>query len=64
MHRSSLPKIGYENTTLADIAKESRVSRGILYYYFSNNEDLVESWRIALKILFKLPLRVLKENCR
>ncbi|WP_415311621.1 TetR/AcrR family transcriptional regulator [Candidatus Nitrosocosmicus sp. FF01] len=36
-----MSKIGYENTTLADIAKESRVSRGILYYYFSNNEDLV-----------------------
>ena len=36
-----MPKIGYENTTLADIAKEFSVSRGTLYYYFSNKEDLV-----------------------
>ncbi|WP_458744834.1 TetR/AcrR family transcriptional regulator [Candidatus Nitrosocosmicus sp. T] len=36
-----LAKNGYENTTIANIAKESRVSRGILHYYFSNKEDLV-----------------------
>ncbi len=32
---------GYENTTIANIAAESGVSRGILHYYFSNKEDLV-----------------------
>ena len=36
-----LAKNGYENTTIADIAKESGVSRGILHYYFSDKEDLV-----------------------
>lgn len=36
-----LSKNGYENTTIANIAKESGVSRGILHYYFSNKEDLV-----------------------
>lgn len=36
-----LAKNGYENTTIATIAAEARVSRGILHYYFSNKEDLV-----------------------
>ncbi|ALI34554.1 MAG TPA: TetR/AcrR family transcriptional regulator [Nitrososphaeraceae archaeon] len=36
-----LAKNGYENTTIANIATESGVSRGILHYYFSNKEDLV-----------------------
>ncbi len=36
-----LAKNGYENTTIANIAEEARVSRGILHYYFSNKEDLV-----------------------
>ncbi|VFJ13645.1 TetR/AcrR family transcriptional regulator [Candidatus Nitrosocosmicus franklandus] len=36
-----LAKNGYENTTIATIANESKVSRGILHYYFSNKEDLV-----------------------
>ena len=36
-----LAKNGYENTTIANIAKESGVSRGILHYYFSDKEDLV-----------------------
>ena len=36
-----LAKNGYENTTIANIAAESGVSRGILHYYFSNKEDLV-----------------------
>jgi AcrR family transcriptional regulator len=36
-----LAKNGYENTTIANIAAESNVSRGILHYYFSDKEDLV-----------------------
>jgi AcrR family transcriptional regulator len=36
-----LSKNGYENTTIANIATESDVSRGILHYYFSDKEDLV-----------------------
>jgi AcrR family transcriptional regulator len=36
-----LAKNGYENTTIATIAAEAGVSRGILHYYFSNKEDLV-----------------------
>lgn len=36
-----LAKNGYENTTIANIATESDVSRGILHYYFSDKEDLV-----------------------
>jgi AcrR family transcriptional regulator len=36
-----LSRNGYENTTIANIATESGVSRGILHYYFSNKEDLV-----------------------
>ena len=36
-----LAKNGYENTTIANIAAESGVSRGILHYYFSDKEDLV-----------------------
>ncbi len=36
-----LAKNGYENTTIAIIATEAGVSRGILHYYFSNKEDLV-----------------------
>ena len=32
---------GYENATIADIAKAANVSRGILHYYFSDKEDLV-----------------------
>lgn len=36
-----LAKNGYENTTIANIAQESNVSRGILHYYFSDKEDLV-----------------------
>lgn len=36
-----LAKNGYENTTIAIIAKKSNVSRGILHYYFSDKEDLV-----------------------
>ena len=36
-----LAKNGYENTTIATIAAEASVSRGILHYYFSNKEDLV-----------------------
>lgn len=36
-----LAKNGYENTTIATVAKESNVSRGILHYYFSDKEDLV-----------------------
>ena len=36
-----LAKNGYENTTIATIAEEAGVSRGILHYYFSNKEDLV-----------------------
>jgi AcrR family transcriptional regulator len=36
-----LAKNGFENTTIANIATESGVSRGILHYYFSDKEDLV-----------------------
>jgi AcrR family transcriptional regulator len=36
-----LAKNGYENTTIANIANKSSVSRGILHYYFSDKEDLV-----------------------
>jgi AcrR family transcriptional regulator len=36
-----LAKNGYENTTIASIAAEAGVSRGILHYYFSDKEDLV-----------------------
>lgn len=36
-----LAKNGYENTTIATLAAEAGVSRGILHYYFSNKEDLV-----------------------
>jgi len=36
-----LAKNGCENTTIATLAAEAGVSRGILHYYFSNTEDLV-----------------------
>jgi AcrR family transcriptional regulator len=36
-----LAENGYENTTIATIAAEAGVSRGIIHYYFSNKEDLV-----------------------
>jgi AcrR family transcriptional regulator len=32
---------GYENSTIADISKAANVSRGILHYYFTDREDLV-----------------------
>lgn len=32
---------GYENSTIADISKAANVSRGILHYYFTDKEDLV-----------------------
>lgn len=35
-----LSRKGYENTTIADISKAAKVSRGILHYYFSDKIDL------------------------
>ena len=36
-----LAEKGYDNATIADISKESNVSRGLLHYYFTDKEDLV-----------------------
>lgn len=46
---------GFAGTTIAKVAAEARVSRGLLHYYFDSKEDLLarmlrrsteESWRI------------------
>lgn len=36
-------KHGYETTSIAQIAKEAGVSKGLLYNYFSSKEDLLKS---------------------
>lgn len=33
---------GYESTTIAQIADKAKVSKGLLYNYFKNKEDLLE----------------------
>ena len=41
-------KNGYENTTVEDILKESRVSKGTFYHYFDGKADLLNT----LSVLF------------
>ena len=36
-------KHGYHGSTMADIAKEAKVSKGLAYHYFSSKEDLLTS---------------------
>jgi TetR/AcrR family transcriptional regulator, transcriptional repressor of aconitase len=36
-------RLGYEKTTIKDVMEEASVSRGGLYQYFSNKEDLYEA---------------------
>ena len=41
--KNLLHRKGFQGTTLADIAKESGVALGNLYYYFKTKEDLCEA---------------------
>lgn len=38
---TALAEKGYANTTIEDIAHASKVSRGLLHYYFETKEDLI-----------------------
>lgn len=38
-----LPRWGYQKTTLADIAKQARLSKGTIYQYWKTREDLVNA---------------------
>lgn len=37
-----IAKDGYESTSIAKIAKEAKVSKGLLYNYFNSKEDMVK----------------------
>ena len=37
-------RYGYRKTTVEDIAQESAVSRGTVYLYFKNKEEIALSW--------------------
>ncbi len=39
--RSILAQNGYGGTTIALVAKEAKVSRGLLHYYFKNKEEML-----------------------
>ena len=39
---SLIAKQGYESTSIAQIAKEAGVSKGLMYNYFDSKEDLLE----------------------
>ncbi|MBS3809836.1 MAG: TetR/AcrR family transcriptional regulator [Desulfobacterales bacterium] len=37
-----IAELGYVNTSLADIAKEAEISKGVISYYFKGKDDLIE----------------------
>ena len=56
--RKMFLKCGYENTTIRDICKQSRLSNGAIYYYFSSKDDIYaciyeESFRLLIDCLNK-----------
>ncbi|WP_249870746.1 TetR/AcrR family transcriptional regulator [Oceanobacillus saliphilus] len=38
---SVINRNGYENTTMEDISRELQMTKGSLYYYFKNKDDLI-----------------------
>ena len=36
-------RVGYESTTISRIAKEAKISKGLMYNYFDSKEDLLKS---------------------
>ena len=54
--RKMFLKRGYENTTIRDICKQSRLSNGAVYFYFSSKDDIYaciyeESFRLLIDSL-------------
>ena len=45
---------GYRNTTIQDIAKKARVSKGVIYYHFNTREELLSTvWSALITELFE-----------
>jgi AcrR family transcriptional regulator len=45
---------GYRNTTIQDIAKKAKVSKGVIYYHFNTKEELLSTiWSALIKELFE-----------
>ena len=45
---------GYRNTTIQDIAKKAKVSKGVIYYHFNNKEELLSAiWSALITELFE-----------
>jgi len=49
-------KKGYSGTRVGDIAREAGIAYGLVYHYFRNKEDVLnslfqENWAIALKVM-------------
>ena len=54
---------GYEDATIADISKAANVSRGILHYYFSDKEDLVQGhWQSSSSIVQSILVEVKRNS--
>ncbi len=47
-----ISKNGYQQTTMANIAREAEFSKGVIFYYFKNKEELVSA--ISLTLLEEL----------
>jgi len=41
-------KHGYKKTTILDIAKAAKMSKGLVYHYFANKEEILFSYQDAL----------------
>ncbi len=40
---------GYKNTSMTDIAKEAKISKGLIYHYFKNKAELLFSYETQLE---------------
>ncbi len=56
--RSILVQNGYANTTIALVAAEAGVSRGLLHYYFKNKEDMLAK---ALKVNMEFSAELIRD---
>ena len=49
-----IEKRGYRNTTIQDIAKQAKVSKGVIYYHFNSREELLNTiWSALIEELFE-----------